>query len=365
VKQIQTPVGTTDSSSDEENDELPSGDIEGAALTEDMKARMKARNETPEEEASQGGERFRQLMERAKQQPQQQPQRQFQQQQYAPSPPQMSQPQQTATSQLPIPPDALNLPVEEQARLFRELLARQQMQQMNIPFKTPQQQPQQQSYAPPPVPQQQLDPYQQQYAQMMGMQPPPPPQQGYGSPSFNDPYQQQYQLQQQQQHQQHPQYVVQQMAPTIYHPQTSPHSSYLEPGVGFDGRKIGRNRDADTIANAADAYLARLKRDSTTRNLARYAGDEHKANDVFHDPEIENIQAPQLNPFLEEQRQRERDMLETVPEEMLVFQKYKDDETTAGDRSFSGISYKDRVAQMKANRRGAGGGGGGGEMGGQ
>ena len=118
--------------------------------------------------------------------------------------------------------------------------------------------------------------------------------------------------------------------------------------MGFDGRKIGRNRDADTIANTADAYFARLKRDSTTRNFARYAGDDHKANDVFHDPSIQEIQAPELNPYLEEQRKKERDMLETVPEEMLVFNDFDEDDAT--DRSFSGISYKDKVAQLRAKR---------------
>jgi hypothetical protein len=141
------------------------------------------------------------------------------------------------------------------------------------------------------------------------------------------------------------------MAPTVYHPQMNhPPSNYLEHGVGFDGKRIGRNRDADVIANTADAYLAKLKRDSTTRNLARYAGDEARANNIFHDPTIQDIQPPELNPYLEEQRKQERDMLETVPEEMLVFQEYHD-KTAPPDKTSSGISYKDKIAQLKAQRR--------------
>merc|ERR1712157_625797 len=57
-------------------------------------------------------------------------------------------------------------------------------------------------------------------------------------------------------------------------------SNYLEAGIGFDGRKIGRNKDADAISNASDVYFAQLKKDSTTRDLARYSGDDTKANDV-------------------------------------------------------------------------------------
>ena len=49
------------------------------------------------------------------------------------------------------------------------------------------------------------------------------------------------------------------------------------------GRPVGRNRDADSIANTADVYFAQLKRDSTVRTLARYAGDEEVADAVMQD----------------------------------------------------------------------------------
>ncbi|KAG7358953.1 hypothetical protein IV203_015542 [Nitzschia inconspicua] len=309
------------------SDDLPTADIEGALLTPEMKEKIKVTNENPEEEASQGGERFRKLMERARQQQQQQ--QQLQQTYQTP-------PSQQSPSLFQIPPDAMNLPVEDQARLFRELMARQQ--QMHPPQQVPPQQ--QQNY--------QTDPYQQQYAQMMQQQyqqlPPLPSQQ----------YEQQYAQQSPSIYSsasqaQYPQLRTQQIAANvIYSPETSPYPNYLEPGVGFDGRKIGRNRDADTISNASDAYFAQLKRDSTTRNLARYAGDEQKANEIFHDPAIRDIQPPPSNPHLDERRQRERDMLETVPEEMLVFQEY--DDQRASDKTYSGVSYKDKVAQLKARR---------------
>ena len=45
-------------------------------------------------------------------------------------------------------------------------------------------------------------------------------------------------------------------------------------------------------------------------------------------------------------------MLETVPEEMLLFNDF--DEEDSADRSFSGISYKDKVAQLRAKRGGNG-----------
>jgi hypothetical protein len=56
-----------------------------------------------------------------------------------------------------------------------------------------------------------------------------------------------------------------------------------------DPRPVGRNRDADTVANTADLYFAQLKRDSTVRTLARQHGDVEKANAVFQDEGIERL----------------------------------------------------------------------------
>jgi len=229
--------------------------IDGAVLTDEMKARIKA-SHTQEEEAGGGGQRFRQMMERARQE-------------------QESRPAPTAEGPL-LPPDAAGLPPDEQGRLYRELLWRRQN-------------PQVQSYA---TPQHQIS------------------------------------------------------------------------GIGIDGRKIGRNRDSDMISNSADVYLAQLKRDSTTRNLARYAGDDAKANAVFHDAEgLAAIKGPEENPYLKERRERERDLVETVPEEMLLFQDYDgrqqagagagdaSQQPTPQERQGSGISYRDRLRQAQEQKR--------------
>ena len=65
------------------------------------------------------------------------------------------------------------------------------------------------------------------------------------------------------------------------------------------GRPVGRNRDADTIANTADLYFAQLKRDSTVRGIARLHGDYEAAEKVFEDEGIKELDGMlQTNPYL-------------------------------------------------------------------
>jgi hypothetical protein len=65
------------------------------------------------------------------------------------------------------------------------------------------------------------------------------------------------------------------------------------------GRPVGRNRDADQIANTADVYFAQLKRDSTVRMLARQRGEEDIAQAVFADDGIKILDnLLQENPYL-------------------------------------------------------------------
>ena len=135
--------------------------------------------------------------------------------------------------------------------------------------------------------------------------------------------------------------------PTPAVPETAP--NYMGPGIAPDGRKIGRNKDADAIVNSADLYFAQLKRDSTTRNYARYAGDDEKANAVFHHPSIEQIKM-HVNPYLLEQKEKERELLETAPEEMLIFQEYE--AKPKKPKSYAGVSYKEKLAQQKARKEG-------------
>lgn len=164
----------------------------------------------------------------------------------------------TTTGGMPVAADAAsNLSVEEQARLFREMMQNQQKQQ------------------PPPV-----------------FYPPVAPAPLYPSSSF-PPMQQGSAASQK---------------PAVGIPRGN--------NVAADGRRIGRNRDADAINNSADVYFAQLKRDSTIRNYARYSGDDDKANVPFGDPSISEIKL-HVNPYLTEMRQKEKEMMETSMDEMI------------------------------------------------
>lgn len=65
------------------------------------------------------------------------------------------------------------------------------------------------------------------------------------------------------------------------------------------GRPVGRNRDADTIANTSDLYFAQLKRDSTVRTMARIRGEIEVAEKVFEDEGIKQLDdLLKKNPYL-------------------------------------------------------------------
>lgn len=55
------------------------------------------------------------------------------------------------------------------------------------------------------------------------------------------------------------------------------------------GKPLGRNRDADAIANTGDLYFAQLKRDSTVRTLARIRGEDDVADAVMEDDGIDQL----------------------------------------------------------------------------
>lgn len=115
--------------------------------------------------------------------------------------------------------------------------------------------------------------------------------------------------------------------------------------MSADGRRIGRNRDADAIVNTSDVYFAQLKLDSSVRNSARYSGDTQAANAVFADPSIQEI-ALHTNPYMEEARKKEQALLETAMEEFLLPREYRD-EPPVVDVSDTGVSYKERLLQKK------------------
>jgi hypothetical protein len=81
-------------------------------------------------------------------------------------------------------------------------------------------------------------------------------------------------------------------------PYTAPPSTTKDPR---GGRPVGRNRDADSIANASDLYFAQLKRDSNVRVVARINGEEDRSEAVFEDPGIEDLkELLHENPYLKE-----------------------------------------------------------------
>ena len=64
-------------------------------------------------------------------------------------------------------------------------------------------------------------------------------------------------------------------------------------------RPVGRNRDTETIANTSDLYFAQLKRDSTVRGIARIRGESDKAEAVFEDEGIRQLEdLLHSNPYL-------------------------------------------------------------------
>ena len=155
------------------------------------------------------------------------------------------------------------------------------------------------------------------------------------------------QLMQQQQQQQAP--PPQQTQPRPPPPPPAQSQQQYPPqgaAVAPDGRRIGRNRDADAIVNSADLYFAQLKLDSAVRNTARYSGNEEYANQVFVDPLLNEIKI-QENPYTADQRKKERELYETIPEEMLSPSMFQD--TKPIDKTYAGVSYK-KMLEQRRNR---------------
>ncbi len=318
-------------------------------LSKELLAKAKASHDDEAEERSQGGSRFQELMERAKEKAKEQP----------PPPP-------------PPPPRSTQNPMDLQlqqmqqqvVQLQQEILRLQQQQLQPVPQEQIQQQLQKQQIQRQQQEQLQLQQEQiQKQQQELKHQQQTPPVRSTSSknsvitPSMIMTPEEVATLSVEEQARLYREffYVQQQKKKTPQHQQMSKGSTsenFLEAGIGFDGKKIGSNRDADAISNASDVYFAQLKRDSTTRNLARYSGDDDKANAVFHDPAIQDIHAP-VNPYLEDQQKKMRDVLVTVPEEMLVFQEFEDEEGKLSKEelaSYTGISYKEKMGQKKRER---------------
>ena len=126
----------------------------------------------------------------------------------------------------------------------------------------------------------------------------------------NNPYQQQPQQYQQpppQQYQQQqppqqqvsdPNELLNQIAGVPQQPQP-PQQTQQQPQFQDPGRPVGRNKDADQIANTSDMYFAQLKLDSKIRKRAFLSGDYQTSNKVFDDERVQKLpEELQKNPFI-------------------------------------------------------------------
>lgn len=116
--------------------------------------------------------------------------------------------------------------------------------------------------------------------------------------------------------------------------------------------KASGNRDAYEITNPADVYFAQLKRDSTVRTEARKRGDLEAANNPFSDPGVKalnNLLSEELIASRREQLAKNGGEFETSRDEMIL--PYEDDEEEM-DKSYTGVSYKQKLLEMKAKKAG-------------
>mmetsp|Transcript_18377 Transcript_18377/g.27720 ORF Transcript_18377/g.27720 Transcript_18377/m.27720 type:complete len:733 (+) Transcript_18377:106-2304(+) len=194
--------------------------------------------------------------------------------------------------------------------------------------------------------------------------PPPPPQQ---QPMQQQPEQEQgpptnlnYQQLMQQDPEDPPmhQQLMQHLCPEDSTPSFEPVP--LEPPLppnpktlGDEPRPQGYNEDAYAVSNTADVYFAQLKQDSRVRKRAWLSGDKDTANQVFTDPTVTVIKDQWVdNPYT-----REKNIQEARAEiEGAVRMQLGGDDDTKTSKFTSGVSYKQKLEQMKA-KRGKGGGG--------
>mmetsp|Transcript_15246 Transcript_15246/g.24705 ORF Transcript_15246/g.24705 Transcript_15246/m.24705 type:complete len:679 (-) Transcript_15246:110-2146(-) len=120
------------------------------------------------------------------------------------------------------------------------------------------------------------------------------------------------------------------------------------------GRPVGRNRDADTIANTSDLYFAQLKRDSTVRTLARIQGEDEVAEKVFEDEGIKQLdELLQKNPYLKGQKEKEQSLIDTIPDEMLA-PYFDSGEPSEEEKAKSGPSYRKKLMERKQTKQATG-----------
>eukprot|EP00577_Skeletonema_sp_RCC1716_P005951 CAMPEP_0113418508 /NCGR_PEP_ID=MMETSP0013_2-20120614/26249_1 /TAXON_ID=2843 ORGANISM="Skeletonema costatum, Strain 1716" /NCGR_SAMPLE_ID=MMETSP0013_2 /ASSEMBLY_ACC=CAM_ASM_000158 /LENGTH=644 /DNA_ID=CAMNT_0000305759 /DNA_START=106 /DNA_END=2040 /DNA_ORIENTATION=+ /assembly_acc=CAM_ASM_000158 len=189
--------------------------------------------------------------------------------------------------------------------------------------------------------------------------PPPPPQQQFfdanGNPvsvpmvydtngnlvQYTPPPAQQQPMQQQ------PVQTTPSLEPVPWEPPLPPN-----PKRGDDPRPQGYNADSYAVSNTADVYFAQLKQDSRVRKRAWLSGDKETANQVFTDQTVKEIREGWVdNPYT-----KEKNIQEARAEiEGAVRMQLGGDGDSTTSKFTSGVSYKQKLEQMKA-KRGKGGG---------
>ncbi len=302
-----------------------------------------------DEDNPMGGQMFRKMMERAKEgktslQAQSQSQTMGQNQQQQPQMGQQVQPMQ----QMQQSPQYGSVPQQQPQQMQPNM----QMQQPGIdPYATYQTQ---------------LQAWQQQmtaFAQFSAANPeaaaqmtmPPPPQPPTQQQNFGVPQQQPQQFQQPP-----PQPVQQQPTVNTLDPTPSDPNKKVNP-YDYLPKGDGRNSQAYEVNNASDIYFAQLKRDSTIRTEARKSGDLATANNVFGDHGVKALSGLFSDELLESRRKRLEESggeFETSRDEMILPQHFigSGDDT---NKSYTGVSYKERLLNSKSKRSGVEGDGAG------
>jgi hypothetical protein len=168
-------------------------------------------------------------------------------------------------------------------------------------------------------------------------------------PYYPPPPQQQQMQQQQPAQQVQPINTTPSLEPVPWEPPLPPNPKTR----GDNPRPQGYNADAYAVSNTADVYFAQLKQDSRVRKRAWLAGDKETANQVFTDPTVKAIKDQWVdNPYTKEKNIQEA---RAEIEGTVRMQLGGDD--NEGTKFSSGVSYKQKLEQMKAKRGGGGGGG--------
>eukprot|EP00571_Detonula_confervacea_P009891 CAMPEP_0172300772 /NCGR_PEP_ID=MMETSP1058-20130122/2792_1 /TAXON_ID=83371 /ORGANISM="Detonula confervacea, Strain CCMP 353" /LENGTH=698 /DNA_ID=CAMNT_0013010659 /DNA_START=13 /DNA_END=2109 /DNA_ORIENTATION=- len=110
------------------------------------------------------------------------------------------------------------------------------------------------------------------------------------------------------------------------------------------------------MSNTADVYFAQLKQDSKVRKIARLSGDTERSNQVFSDDSVKAIKDGfNQNPYTIEKNLAEaRAEIEGTVAMHHGASEFGDRIVDPNNVASSGISYKEKLEQMKAKRGGRG-----------